>query len=76
MEKFKAFAKTLLSFFFLIVWFMNLVRTTGYIFWASNTLVELGKSSGFSVFVVINLIISLSAFPMVKKCYLHLVSNQ
>lgn len=75
MEKFKAFAKTILSFFFLIVWFMNLVGTTSYIFWASNTLVELGES-GFSVFGVINLIISLSAFPMVKKCYLHLVSNQ
>lgn len=76
MEKFKAFAKNILSFFFLIIWFMNLVGTTGYLFWASNTLVELVEYPGFGVFGVINLIVSLSAFPMVKKCYLHLVSNQ
>lgn len=76
MEKFKALAKTFLSLLFLVVWVMNLVGTTGYIFWASNKLIELGESAGFNLFGVLNLIVSLSAFPLVKKCYMHLVSNK
>ena len=63
-----------LSFFILIVWFMNLVGTTGYIIWASSKLVELGESSGFWYFGILNVVVSSLAFPAIKKFYTNLVS--
>ena len=62
------------SFFILIIWFMNLVGTTGYIVWASSKLVELGESSGFWYFGILNVVVSFLAFPAIKKFYTNLVS--
>ena len=63
-----------LSFFILIIWFMNLVGTTGYIIWASSKLTELGESSGFWYFGILNVVVSFLAFPAIKKFYTNLVS--
>lgn len=71
------FEKTLmkfLSFLIMIIWFMNLVGTTGYIIWASGKLVELGESSGFWYFGILNVVVSFLAFPAIKKFYTNLVS--
>lgn len=62
--------KGLLGFFILIVWFMNLVGTTAYIFWASNQMVNAGMiESGFKLFGVLNILASAMAFPAVQKGY-------
>lgn len=64
-----------LSFFTIIIWFMNLVGTTGYIIWASSKLEELVESSGFWYFGIFNIIVSFMAFPIIKKAYNNLVSE-
>lgn len=55
----------IVAFFVLIVWVLDLVGCTGYLFWASKTLVASGMiHSGFGFFGVVNLLVSLFALPV------------
>ena len=69
-ETLKEWATKFGCFFILIAWFMNLVGTTAYIFWASNVLKELGEiESGFGLFGWLNLVVSILVFPTIRKAF-------
>lgn len=69
-ETLKEWAIKFGCFFILIAWFMNLVGTTAYIFWASNLLQKLGEiDSGFGLFGYLNLVVSALVFPQVKRAF-------
>ena len=75
-ETLKEWAIKFGCFFFLIAWFMNLVGTTAYIFWASTVLQELGEiESGFGLFGFLNLILSACFFPQVRKVFKTLIGK-
>lgn len=64
----KSFFRGLLGLIMLIIWFMNLVGTTSYIFWASSTMVDAGIiQDGFKLFGVLNILASAMAYPAVKR---------
>lgn len=69
-ETLKEWAIKFGCFFILIAWFMNLVGTTAYIFWASHLLKELGEiDSGFGLFGWLNLVVSILVFPTIRKVF-------
>lgn len=75
-ETFKEWATKFSCFFILIAWFMNLVGTTAYIFWASTVLQELGEiDSGFGLFGFLNLLMSAWLFPNIRRVFKTLIGK-